>query len=90
MRERCKDDGTFFGRRFLQITSSFVYCSHHSPSLILCQSLALGRPPSIRLSYADCEFPEDQEATVDKDGKTLVGCASAFLLFLLNLLIVRY
>ncbi|PPQ64700.1 hypothetical protein CVT24_008327 [Panaeolus cyanescens] len=36
-------------------------------------SLALGRPPSIRLSYVDCELPDDDEATVDADGKVLVG-----------------
>ncbi|TEB30149.1 hypothetical protein FA13DRAFT_1733962 [Coprinellus micaceus] len=36
-------------------------------------SLALGRPPSIRLSYIDCEFPADDEATMDEDGNVLVG-----------------
>ncbi|KAF9482496.1 hypothetical protein BDN70DRAFT_875065 [Pholiota conissans] len=39
----------------------------------LFYSLALGRPPSIRLSYIDTEFPEDDEATVDEHGNTLVG-----------------
>jgi hypothetical protein len=76
-----KDDDTYSGRQLREITSTFVNHSRHSQSLILCQSLALGRPPSIRLSYVDCELPEDHEATVDKDGKTLVGCASALLLF---------
>ncbi|KAJ3573873.1 hypothetical protein NP233_g2152 [Leucocoprinus birnbaumii] len=36
-------------------------------------SLALGRPPSIRLSYADCELPEDEEATLDENGNPLIG-----------------
>ncbi|KAF9469100.1 fungal-specific transcription factor domain-containing protein [Collybia nuda] len=39
----------------------------------LFHSLAIGRPPSIRLSYIDCEFPIDDEATLDKDGRTRVG-----------------
>ncbi|TFK43632.1 fungal-specific transcription factor domain-containing protein [Crucibulum laeve] len=39
----------------------------------LFYSLALGRPPSIRLSYVDCEFPEDDEATIDANGNTQVG-----------------
>ncbi|KAF4619863.1 hypothetical protein D9613_005134 [Agrocybe pediades] len=39
----------------------------------LFYSLALGRPPSIRLSYVDCEFPDDDEAKLDADGKVLVG-----------------
>jgi hypothetical protein len=43
-------------------------------NLIFLQSLAIGRPPSIRLSYIDCEFPTDDEATLDKDGKSLIGC----------------
>ncbi|KAG6837547.1 hypothetical protein H0H93_007728 [Arthromyces matolae] len=34
---------------------------------------ATGRPPSIRLSYIDCEFPEDDEATIDEDGNVLKG-----------------
>ncbi|KAF8639464.1 hypothetical protein AX16_010317, partial [Volvariella volvacea WC 439] len=36
-------------------------------------SLAIGRPPSIRHSYIDCEFPEDEEATLDNQGNVLVG-----------------
>lgn len=38
------------------------------------KSLALGRPPSIRLSYVDCEFPDDDEAKLDENGNILVGC----------------
>ncbi|EKM81461.1 hypothetical protein AGABI1DRAFT_54232 [Agaricus bisporus var. burnettii JB137-S8] len=30
-------------------------------------SLALGRPPAIHLSYVDCEFPLDEEATIDDE-----------------------
>ncbi|KAF9534816.1 fungal-specific transcription factor domain-containing protein [Crepidotus variabilis] len=36
-------------------------------------SLTLGRPASIHLSDTDCEFPEDDEATVDDEGNVLVG-----------------
>ncbi|KAF5337726.1 hypothetical protein D9611_014525 [Ephemerocybe angulata] len=36
-------------------------------------SLALGRPPSIRLSYIDCEFPTDDEAAIDEHGNVMVG-----------------
>ncbi|TDL27742.1 hypothetical protein BD410DRAFT_327726 [Rickenella mellea] len=32
------------------------------------QSLATGRPPSFTLSFVDCELPQDQEQTLDKDG----------------------
>ncbi|KAJ3574766.1 hypothetical protein NP233_g1545 [Leucocoprinus birnbaumii] len=31
-------------------------------------SLALGRPPTIHLSYVDCELPLDEEATLDNEG----------------------
>lgn len=37
------------------------------------QSLALGRPPSNRLSYIDTELPDDIGA-VDSDGNAVVGC----------------
>ncbi|TFK76007.1 hypothetical protein BDN72DRAFT_756432 [Pluteus cervinus] len=36
-------------------------------------SLALGRPPCIRVSYIDCQFPEDDEAKLDQDGTLLPG-----------------
>ncbi|KAK0485844.1 hypothetical protein IW261DRAFT_1452380 [Armillaria novae-zelandiae] len=36
-------------------------------------SLTLGRPPSIRLSYVDCQFPIDDEETLDNDGNRLPG-----------------
>lgn len=36
-------------------------------------SLTLGRPPSIRLSYVDCQFPIDDEETLDNDGNHLPG-----------------
>ncbi|KAG7097069.1 hypothetical protein E1B28_004456 [Marasmius oreades] len=39
----------------------------------MVHSLALGRPPGIRMSYVDCEFPTDEEVPVDQDGKPLVG-----------------
>ncbi|KAG6855101.1 hypothetical protein C0991_006030 [Blastosporella zonata] len=39
----------------------------------LFYSLATGRPPSIRLSYIDCEFPEDDEASIDENGNILKG-----------------
>ncbi|KAF7313707.1 Zn(2)-C6 fungal-type domain-containing protein [Mycena chlorophos] len=40
-------------------------------SLELFQSIALGRPPSIRLSYVDCEFPAP-EVTLDANGNPQV------------------
>ncbi|PFH47639.1 hypothetical protein AMATHDRAFT_77107 [Amanita thiersii Skay4041] len=36
-------------------------------------SLALGRPPSIHLSFVDCEFPIDEEATLTNEGKVESG-----------------
>ncbi|KAJ7228762.1 fungal-specific transcription factor domain-containing protein [Mycena pura] len=36
-------------------------------SIELFQCIALGRPPSIRLSYVDCEFPTE-ETTLDENG----------------------
>ncbi|KAK0230819.1 hypothetical protein IW262DRAFT_1261635 [Armillaria fumosa] len=39
----------------------------------LFHSIALGRPPSIRLSYVDCEYPIDDEASLGENGKVKVG-----------------
>ncbi|KAJ7619360.1 fungal-specific transcription factor domain-containing protein [Roridomyces roridus] len=39
----------------------------------LSHSLALGRPPSIHLSYVDCEYPEDQESTLGDLGEVRPG-----------------
>ncbi|TFK37395.1 fungal-specific transcription factor domain-containing protein [Crucibulum laeve] len=36
-------------------------------------SLALGRPPTIHLSYVDCEFPLDEEASLSDSGETQSG-----------------
>ncbi|KAF5338111.1 hypothetical protein D9758_015363 [Tetrapyrgos nigripes] len=36
-------------------------------------SLALGRPPSILLSFVDCEFPTDEEAMISDDGEIGMG-----------------
>ncbi|KAF8239589.1 hypothetical protein L208DRAFT_1420701 [Tricholoma matsutake] len=36
-------------------------------------SLSLGRPPSICLSYVDCQFPEDDLATTDENGNIRIG-----------------
>ncbi|KAF8888044.1 fungal-specific transcription factor domain-containing protein [Infundibulicybe gibba] len=36
-------------------------------------SLALGRPPAIHLSYVDCEFPIDEEATLSDTGEIQSG-----------------
>ncbi|TFK95410.1 fungal-specific transcription factor domain-containing protein [Pterulicium gracile] len=35
--------------------------------------LALGRPPSIHLTYVDCEFPADEEATTSSTGEPEYG-----------------
>ncbi|KAJ7744540.1 fungal-specific transcription factor domain-containing protein [Mycena maculata] len=37
------------------------------------QSIALGRPPSIRLSYVDCEFPAPENQTLDENGNPQVS-----------------
>lgn len=39
--------------------------------------MSLGRPPSVRLSYVDCEYPLDEEATLDENGNYKVGRASS-------------
>ncbi|KAJ7667924.1 fungal-specific transcription factor domain-containing protein [Mycena polygramma] len=39
----------------------------------LFQSVALGRPPSIRLSYVDCEFPAPENTTLDENGNPRIG-----------------
>ncbi|KAF8895930.1 hypothetical protein CPB85DRAFT_1229714 [Mucidula mucida] len=39
----------------------------------LFYSMSLGRPPSIRLSYIDCEYPRDEEATLDDNGDIRVS-----------------
>ncbi|KIY43676.1 hypothetical protein FISHEDRAFT_9564, partial [Fistulina hepatica ATCC 64428] len=36
-------------------------------------SLALGRPPAIHPSFIDCQFPTDQEATVNEQGELDYG-----------------
>ncbi|KAF8074719.1 fungal-specific transcription factor domain-containing protein [Lyophyllum atratum] len=36
-------------------------------------SLALGRPPAMHLSYVDCEFPIDEEATLSDTGEIQGG-----------------
>ncbi|KAF8558874.1 hypothetical protein OG21DRAFT_1404117 [Imleria badia] len=36
-------------------------------------SMTLGRPPSIGLSYVDCEFPEDDMATINDKGEIEMG-----------------
>ncbi|KAJ7499017.1 fungal-specific transcription factor domain-containing protein [Mycena latifolia] len=39
----------------------------------LFQSIALGRPPSIRLSYVDCEFPAFENPTLDENGNPQIS-----------------
>ncbi|KAF8842256.1 hypothetical protein BDN67DRAFT_989238 [Paxillus ammoniavirescens] len=36
-------------------------------------SMALGRPPSLSLSYVDCEFPEDATTTMNENGEVEIG-----------------
>ncbi|KAG6378829.1 fungal-specific transcription factor domain-containing protein [Boletus reticuloceps] len=43
-------------------------------------SMTLGRPPSISLSYVDCEFPEDDTTTINDKGEVEMGC-KAFCVF---------
>lgn len=46
------------------------------PHTDLQQCLALGRPPAIHLSFVDCEFPIDEEATLSNAGEVENGCRS--------------
>lgn len=46
--------------------------------LTISQSLALGRPTSIHFSFVDCEFPNDEEATLNNDGNIEYGCKFCF------------
>ncbi|KAL0949720.1 hypothetical protein HGRIS_009759 [Hohenbuehelia grisea] len=62
---RWKMDSKTIQRRRLLFWETF--------SMDLFCSLALGRPPAIRLSYVDCEFPEDWEASLDPDGQQRMG-----------------
>ncbi|KAJ3746485.1 fungal-specific transcription factor domain-containing protein [Lentinula detonsa] len=39
----------------------------------ISHSVALGRPPSIHLSFVDCEFPTDEEATLSDTGEEVMG-----------------
>lgn len=40
--------------------------------------MTLGRPPSISLSYVDCEFPEDETTTINAKGEVEMGCKAFF------------
>lgn len=40
----------------------------------LFQGLASGRPMMFTLRSADCEFPVDDEETVDENGTVQMGC----------------
>ncbi|KAF5393704.1 hypothetical protein D9757_000116 [Collybiopsis confluens] len=39
----------------------------------LFHSLFIGRPPAIRPSYMDCEFPTEEETFVDEEGNSQIG-----------------
>ncbi|KIK68235.1 hypothetical protein GYMLUDRAFT_709234 [Collybiopsis luxurians FD-317 M1] len=39
----------------------------------ISHSVALGRPPSIHLSFVDCEFPTDEEASLNDNGEEIMG-----------------
>ncbi|KAF9247205.1 fungal-specific transcription factor domain-containing protein [Melanogaster broomeanus] len=39
----------------------------------LFHSMALGRPPSLSLSYVDCEFPDDDSTTINEKGEEEIG-----------------
>lgn len=45
------------------------------------QSLSTGRPPSITLPYIDCQFPIDEDAHINEQGKTEPGFGSWLLHF---------
>ncbi|KZP16269.1 hypothetical protein FIBSPDRAFT_749007, partial [Athelia psychrophila] len=48
-------------------------------SSIYLQSLAVGRPPTMDLAYADCEFPVDEEETLDDAGEVVPGQNSKYM-----------
>lgn len=39
----------------------------------------MGRPPAIHLSYVDCEFPLDDDASLSDDAEHQSGCTRFFL-----------
>lgn len=65
---------------FWEVTASDVsnvsdlFQRSHKICLTILQSLALGRPPAIHFSFVDCEFPNDEEATLNNDGQIEYGC----------------
>lgn len=68
---------TLFWEIFAADVSHVSLHSHyllHLTRALSSQSLALGRPPSIHLSYVDCEFPTDEEATTSETGESIYGC----------------
>lgn len=50
----------------------------HTDQCLTTQSLALGRPPAIHLSYVDCEFPEDEESSRTDLGELRPGSTCPF------------
>ena len=52
-------------------------------SIDMFYSLALGRPPCIGPSYIDCEFPEDDDQTLDENGQVVPGCTYFMAIFCL-------
>ncbi len=38
--------------------------------------MSTGRPPSITLPYIDCQFPLDDEATINEEGAEVSSCTS--------------
>lgn len=38
------------------------------------QGISSGRPPLFPLRYVDCEYPEDEEQSIDQDGNAELGC----------------
>lgn len=71
-------------RRYLfwELLSCDMYNVSHNGQFIgicsLAQSLNLGRPPSVNLSYVDCEFPDDDTATINDKGDVEMGCKAFF------------
>jgi len=75
-----KSGETCFGRLRLPTFLMYDTVSEglHDSYLTISQSLALGRPPSIHFSYVDCEYPNDDEATLNNDGNIEYGCKFCF------------
>ena len=59
--------------------SSPLHFSHRTKSdcAIRWQSLVTGRPPSLLITYIDCQIPTTEEQDLYQEGEVPLGCKSA-------------